>query len=88
MRLQLTTHEYMWIGNGPMLTHEHPIGYKIDLPGGCKAYVNDFCGCAGAEDWRIRIEQPNGTSSRWFHHHDNFYAALAVVRGYVIEHFK
>jgi hypothetical protein len=73
----------MWIGDGPILTEDHPIGYQIQLPMGFRAFINDFNGCAGFESWRLRIEQPDGQSSPWFGEHQSLGAALAMVRAYL-----
>lgn len=84
MRITLSKREYMWMGNGPVLTYDHPIGYEVEhLPFGYKAFINNF-GAPCADDWQIRIEH-NGRSTDWYGAYANSDAALAAINGYVIE---
>ncbi len=84
MKHQLTKREYMWIGTGPILTYDHPIGYEVEgMPFGYRAFINNF-GAPCADDWQIRIER-NDRSTGWFGAHVNADAALAAINRYVIE---
>ena len=84
MRIALSKREYMWMGKGPVSTHDHPIGYEVEqMPPGYQAWINNF-GAPNRDDWKILIVR-NGVSRPRFGEYANAAAALAAIRGYIIE---
>ncbi|HXB72614.1 MAG TPA: hypothetical protein VNY05_30540 [Candidatus Acidoferrales bacterium] len=84
MNVTLSKKEYVWTGEGPVLKWDFPIGYEVKgMPPGYEAWINNF-GAPCADDWQILIIK-NSVSAGWFGEYVNPDAALAAIRGYVIE---